>query len=117
MSRLARLVKLRAVTMIDEGLGLLALLDDVAAALVDAGYQSPYASTPALRLRCIRAGECLEALGACSRRGRSPRGLRLNATIVTALIVLLMLETDSDTDTGEVEDTRRALHAALRELA
>ena len=48
MSPLAGRVKLRTTT-IDQDRGVLPLLDDVAAALVGAGYESPYASTPALR--------------------------------------------------------------------
>ncbi len=97
--------------MIDADRGLRALLDDVAQVLLAAGCADPFTTTPALRLRCMLAGERLQDVGALPRRGRTTASLEALPGVVIVAIAVLTLLGD---DIGELNEARKQAQDALR---
>lgn len=104
--------------VVDPERGAVALLDDVATALVGAGYADPFTTTPGMRLRCLWASGRLEAVGARPDRSATTVNFdELSGLIVVALVVTMLLEHNPSQQASVLVEAREALHAALLELS
>jgi hypothetical protein len=108
---------LAVLAVVDPERGVIALLDDVATALIGAGYADPFSTTPAMRLRCLFAAGRLEALGARPDRTTATTVCRehLNGMVVVGLVVTMLLETSLPIEDLSLAEARKALHEALSE--
>lgn len=103
--------------MIDADRGLRALLDDTAQVLLATSRADPFTTTPALRLRCLSAGERLQDVGATPGRGRMTASLdMLPGAVIVATLVLAVLSDDIDGSSRAREHALDALRAVLAEL-
>ncbi len=92
------------------------LLDDAAAVLLAAGCADPFATTPALRLRCLYAGKRLQAVGARPSRSPTESLDDLPGAVILAILVLALLANDPEVSTDARLDAQDALRVVLVEL-